>query len=166
MYRNHEGYPDPTAGEALAQIARSVREEKKLGYMPIVYICSPFAGDVERNLRNARRYCAYAVAQGALPIAPHLLFPQFLGKDETKETRELALHMGLILLALGAAPQSFGLSRRGRLIRRLEIPCGDFNLAGNCGTSVGGSAAVCAWNCGAPGIMAYPSGILPMTAGR
>ena len=100
MYRNHEGYPDPTAGEALARIARRMRKGKKgLGYMPIVYICSPFAGDVERNLQNARRYCAYAVAQGALPIAPHLLFPQFLSKDETKETRELALHMGLILLA-------------------------------------------------------------------
>ncbi|WP_456356558.1 DUF7768 domain-containing protein [Anaerozeibacter quisquiliarum] len=43
------------------------------------------------------------MTQRALPVAPHLLFPQFmdggrLPGEETEETRELALHMGLILL--------------------------------------------------------------------
>lgn len=50
------------------------------------------------NLQNARRYCKFAVEMKRIPIAPHLLFPQFLGNEETEETRELALHMGLILL--------------------------------------------------------------------
>ena len=96
--RNAEGYYDPTASTALLTIEREERA-KRLGYMPLVYICSPYAGDVERNVQNARRYCAFALMQKALPIAPHLLFPQFLGAEETEETRELALHMGLILLS-------------------------------------------------------------------
>ena len=32
------------------------------------------------------------------PIATHLLFPQFMGTKETPQTREMALHMALILL--------------------------------------------------------------------
>lgn len=96
--RNAEGYYDPTASTALQTIEREERA-KRLGYMPLVYICSPYAGDVEHNVQNARRYCAFALTQKALPVAPHLLFPQFLGRKETEETRELALHMGLILLS-------------------------------------------------------------------
>ena len=96
--RNAEGYYDPTASTALQIIEREERA-KRLGYMPLVYICSPYAGDVEQNVQNVRRYCAFALTQKALPVAPHLLFPQFLGAEETKEIRELALHMGLILLS-------------------------------------------------------------------
>ena len=103
LMRNASGYVDPTACEALQDILREARA-KRLGYMPLTYICSPYKGEVEENVQNARRYCAFALAQGALPIAPHLLFPQFLGTEavchaeETEETRELALHMGMILL--------------------------------------------------------------------
>ena len=96
MYRNHEGYPDPTAGAALARIEQ---EEYRLRcpFMPLVYICSPYQGDVEHNTQAAQRYSQFALAQKRLPIAPHLLFPQFMGA-ETDTTRELALHMGTILL--------------------------------------------------------------------
>ena len=97
LLRNGEGYCDPTAATVFLNIAREERTQR-LGYMPLVYICSPYAGDIEQNVQNARRYCAYAISQGALPVAPHLLFPQFLGAEETEETREFALHMGLILL--------------------------------------------------------------------
>ena len=87
MYKNQEGYADPTAGQALANIRRE--EKARLGYMPLVYICSPFRGDVEGNMRNARKYCAFALSRHALPIATHLLFPQFMGTKETPQTREM-----------------------------------------------------------------------------
>ena len=46
---NSEGYYDPTAYEALSAIEK---EEKALrAFRPIVYICSPFSGDVEGNVR-------------------------------------------------------------------------------------------------------------------
>ena len=70
--RNHEGYYDPTASTALQTIEREERAQR-LGFMPLVYICSPYAGDIERNVQNARHYCAFALTQKALPVAPHLL---------------------------------------------------------------------------------------------
>ena len=40
-----------------------------------------YAGDVTANVENARRYSRFAVDAGYIPIAPHLLFPQFLNDD-------------------------------------------------------------------------------------
>ena len=55
-----------------------------------MYICSPFAGDIEKNVATARDYSRFAVDKGYIPIAPHLLFPQFLNDTDQKE-RELGL---------------------------------------------------------------------------
>ena len=53
-FRNAEGYADPTAYGAFCAIEK---EEKALrAFRPIVYICSPYAGDVENNTAAARRY--------------------------------------------------------------------------------------------------------------
>ena len=42
---NAEGYYDPTAYEAMTNI---IKEEKAFfAFRPVVYICSPYAGDVE-----------------------------------------------------------------------------------------------------------------------
>lgn len=61
----------------------------------LVYVCSPYRGDECRNAERARRYSRFAVDSGAIPIAPHLLFPQFI-KEETE--RELAMGMDLTVL--------------------------------------------------------------------
>ncbi|MBT9132089.1 MAG: hypothetical protein DDT33_00599 [Firmicutes bacterium] len=92
---NSAGYIDLTAYEALMAIER---EAKQTSFKPLVFICSPFAGDVDRNIENARRYCKYAVAQDKIPLAPHLLFPQFMNDGNAKE-RRLAIFMGLVLLS-------------------------------------------------------------------
>lgn len=52
--RNSEGYYDPTAYEALSKIEREAKAAR--AYRPLVYICSPLSGDMERNQQNARRY--------------------------------------------------------------------------------------------------------------
>ena len=91
---NAEGYHDPTAFEALSAVEK---EAKKKPYRPLVFICSPLAGDIEKNLDNARRYSRYAVEQGVIPIAPHLLFPQFMD-DEDKAQRNLGIFFGLVLM--------------------------------------------------------------------
>ncbi len=90
--RNPEGYMDPTPYEAMKKIARG---EKR--FMPVVYICSPYSGDVERNVERARRFCRFAVEKGCIPLAPHLLFPQFMD-DTDRDERELALFMDTVLL--------------------------------------------------------------------
>jgi hypothetical protein len=60
-------------------------------------IISPFAGDVERNTANARRYCFFAVKQGYIPFAAHLFFPQILNDCNPTE-RQLGLFMGMVYL--------------------------------------------------------------------
>ena len=64
---------------------------------PVVYICSRYSGDVERNTELARRYSRLAVKCGYVPLTPHLMLPQFLS-EETE--RDLAISMDLRLLAL------------------------------------------------------------------
>lgn len=104
-YKNTEGYPDPTTFYALCAIEK---EEKALrAFRPIIYVCSSYAGDVENNIAAARRYCRFAVESGFIPIAPHLLFPQFLDDDNPKE-RELGLFFGNALLSKCAELWVFG----------------------------------------------------------
>ena len=61
----------------------------------MVYICSPFSGDMESNAVKARRYSRFAVDRGAIPIAPHLLLPQYM-EEETE--RDLAIQSDLEIL--------------------------------------------------------------------
>ena len=93
---NSEGYYDPTVYEALSNIAKEEKAARRV-YRPLVYICSPYAGDVERNVNMARVYSRFAVRNTCIPITPHLLYPQFMDAGSPAE-RELALFMGLVLL--------------------------------------------------------------------
>ena len=67
----------------------------------LAFICSRYAGDtdldVERNVMRARALCRMAVDDGYTPIAPHLLYPQFMSE---KTERDLGIEMGLQLLEL------------------------------------------------------------------
>lgn len=94
--RNSEGYFDPTAYEALSKIEREAKQIH--AYRPLVYVCSPLSGDMERNAENARRYCRFAVNSGCIPLAPHLYFPQFMDDGNGTE-RDLALFMDIVLLS-------------------------------------------------------------------
>ena len=92
---NAEGYTDPTPYLALTNIAKE--EKSRKAFRPLVYICSPYAGNTEENTENARKYSRMAVNYGFIPIAPHLLFTQFLD-DENVNERELGLHFGNVLM--------------------------------------------------------------------
>jgi len=101
---NHEGYHDPTAHDALAALQQQEMQanlnalaKTVPGFRPLVFICSPYAGDTAANEYMTRNYCKYAIEQNCIPIAPHLLFPQFLDDNEPEE-RKLGLFMGCVLL--------------------------------------------------------------------
>ena len=102
---NSEGYPDPTAHDALTAIEQEHRALHT--FRPIVYICSPYAGDVQANTEAARRYSRFAVKTGYIPIAPHLLFPQFLNDADPTE-RELGLFFGNALMSKCSEVWVFG----------------------------------------------------------
>lgn len=96
---NAEGYYDPVTYEALTNINEEERAARKTAaFRPLVYICSPYAGDISTNVSVARQFSRFAVEQGYIPIAPHLLFPQFLNDGNTEE-RQLGLFFGNVLMS-------------------------------------------------------------------
>ena len=105
MYRNSSGYPDPTAGAAIGSTMRDYRQERRRAWEKEheiktrrkAYIVSPYAGDVEKNTKDTVRYCRYAVKQGYIPVAAHLIYPQILD-DRVPEERAMGLMFGLSLL--------------------------------------------------------------------
>ena len=105
-FKNSESYPDPTCYEAIKNI--QAEEQRSLrAFRPIVYICSPYSGDVEKNVNTARRYSRFDVDQGYIPLAPHLLFPQFLDDNDESE-RALGLFFGNALMSKCAEVWVFG----------------------------------------------------------
>lgn len=106
-YRNPEGYADPVPYQAISNMDK---EQKR--YMPMVYICSAYSGDVQGNTEKARRYSRFAVDAGRIPIAPHLLLPQFM---EEESERELAMFMDIAILSKCRELWVFGKQTAGML---------------------------------------------------
>lgn len=103
MHRNSEGYPDPTAGTAMGQMMKEFRQRQKKRYADknrmMVYVASRYAGDVEKNVVAAIRYCRQVIDAGFMPVASHLMYPRILNDNDPSE-RELGLMFGLALLRL------------------------------------------------------------------
>ena len=93
----------------------------------LVYIASPYSGDVERNVAFAKAACRYAMNQGVTPIASHLLYPQMLD-DGVPEERKLGTDMGLRILKVCeevwvcGSELSSGMEQEIRAARQLQIP--------------------------------------------
>lgn len=97
--RNSEGYSSPTEYEALTRIEKEEKvAAKAAAFRPVVYICSPYSGDTERNVENARRYSRFAVDKHYLPITPHIYFTQFMD-DNVPEERNTAIFMNWVLMS-------------------------------------------------------------------
>lgn len=107
--------------------------KREMSERPLVYVASPFSGDVERNIMNARRYCRFAAESGRVPLAPHLLLPQFI--SEEKERTE-AMRMNMVFLGKceelwvfgdtvteGMAAEIAGAEMRGMPVRYFTDRC-------------------------------------------
>ena len=130
--KNAEGYPDPTAATALENVARA--EDARV-HCPLVYIASPYAGETEDNISRAKGYCRFAVSKGVIPLAPHLLYPQFMD-DGDEDQRILGLRFAIALLcrcdelwvfgekiSAGMAKEIEKAEKRGMRIRRFNSKC-------------------------------------------
>ena len=102
---NDEHYLDPTPQQALSTIEAEKKAMKT--YRPRVYVCSPYSVDTLKNTENARRYSRFAFEQGRIPIAPHLLFTQFLD-DHNPIEREMGMYFGNVLMSLCREVWVFG----------------------------------------------------------
>lgn len=93
----------------------------------LIYIASPYAGDIEANTAFAKKACRYAIHQGYTPIAVHLLYPQMLDDNDPAE-RELGLRLGHRVLDVCdelwccGSRISSGMAREIAEAQRLGIP--------------------------------------------
>jgi len=104
--------------------------------MKRVYICSPLAGDVAGNIERAKEYCREVAERGALPLAAHVYFTQFLD-DSIPAERESGMRMGLELLTLCDEVHVYGdtisegMAREIALAEEMEMPIiYEFNMEG------------------------------------
>jgi hypothetical protein len=125
---NAERYRDPTPYLAINGSEAAVTKPCR----PLVYICSPLRGDVERNTRNACRYARFAVGKGVIPFAPHLHYPRFMDDGDPRE-RSLAMAFGLTHLSkcdqiwVFGNTLSEGMRHEVQYARRYGIPVRYFN---------------------------------------
>lgn len=64
-----------------------------------VFICSRYAGDVERNVLTAVALCRTAIEASCAPFAPHLLYARFLDDNDPAQ-RECGISLGLEFMAV------------------------------------------------------------------
>lgn len=76
-----------------------IKKPRRVTDDPVIYVCSPYAADPERNARRAENFCRYVWKMGGIPLAPHLLFPRFMNENRHKE-REAGLRMARKLLGM------------------------------------------------------------------
>ena len=101
--------------------------------MKLIYVASPYAGDVEANVEYAKQACRTVMESGNAFFAPHLLYPSILD-DAVSSERQLGIDMGLAMLSKCDALWVFGprisagmqaemeeAERIGIPIRRMEI---------------------------------------------
>ena len=95
--------------------------------MKLIYVASPYAGDIERNIEYAKEACRVVMNCGHAFFAPHLLYPSILDDSDPAE-RQLGLEMGLAALShcdelwMFGDRISAGMSAEMREAKRLGIP--------------------------------------------
>jgi len=144
--KNAEGYRDPTATAAIANISREEKAARnrpmitwKAPAMKRVFICSRYRADarhtVEEALASASSACRKAIEKGCAPYAPHLYLPDCLCDDEPEE-REMGLAVGRAFLAVCDEVWQWGKTVTEGMARELEyakslgIPIKVFNTIG------------------------------------
>ncbi|WP_312645463.1 DUF4406 domain-containing protein [Hydrogenoanaerobacterium sp.] len=65
--------------------------------MKLIYVASPYAGDIEKNTEFAKKACRHVMNEGHAFFAPHLLYPQLLN-DANPDERQAGLDMGIAVL--------------------------------------------------------------------
>lgn len=63
----------------------------------MIFVCSPYRGNVEANAQRAVGFCRFVYELQGVPFAPHLLYPRFLN-DEDPDERHAGLCMGVEVL--------------------------------------------------------------------
>nr|WP_307989852.1 DUF4406 domain-containing protein [uncultured Niameybacter sp.] len=127
MYKNSEGYADPTAGIALGQVMSDYKRQQRelwkrhheMKNRRKVYVVSKYAGEVEKNVTDTIRYCRHVIDQGKMPVASRLLYSIML-EDSSPKERELGTIFGLALLAMCDEVWVFGKEHSKGMVEEIK----------------------------------------------
>ena len=93
----------------------------------LIYVCSPYRGDYEQNLENAKKYSRIILDSGMVPVTPHMFFSELINDTDYKD-REIGIAAGIELLKqchqlwVFADNPSEGMQAEIDLADRLVIP--------------------------------------------
>ncbi len=76
-------------------------------FKDLIFVCSPFAGDVEQNVANAIEYAKAVIANKLIPFVPHLHFTRILDDNDSAQ-RKLGMALGQAMLLKCKAMWVFG----------------------------------------------------------
>ena len=65
----------------------------------IVFVCSPYSGEVDKNVIVSRQICQLAFDCNCHPFAPHLIYPDILD-DSNDEDRKKGIDSGIAIMSL------------------------------------------------------------------
>ncbi len=99
--------------EIARRLAHRMRKATPVGRLKRVYVCHPFSDGPAANIGRVQRISRALIAEGVLPIAPHLYLPQLV--DEATQ-RERALNLCVELLSTCDEVRVFG----GRITPGME----------------------------------------------
>jgi DNA polymerase-3 subunit epsilon len=99
--------------EVARRLAHRMRKATPVGRLRRVYVCHPFSDGPAANIGRVHRISRGLIAEGVLPIAPHLYLPQLT--DEATQ-RERALDLCVELLSTCDEVRVFG----GRITPGME----------------------------------------------
>lgn len=102
----------------------------------MIFICSPYRGNVAKNIGRAKRYARFVAGVGHCPVAPHLFFPQFLN-DEKPEERIEGINLGVEMMQkcdqlwIFGSTISQGMAYELEKAKEMEIPIRMFDTECN-----------------------------------
>ena len=64
----------------------------------LIFVCSPYSGNVEKNVEFAKQCCMAVLNEGNIPFAPHLFFTGFLD-DGIPEQRKAGIDGGMLIMS-------------------------------------------------------------------
>lgn len=68
--------------------------------MKLIYVCSPYRGEVRRNIENAKKHCMRILEGGNVPLCVHLFLNEMTGLSEKKGDRNTLLELGKLYVRM------------------------------------------------------------------
>lgn len=91
------GYGHKYRNNRISAIRSFAKEVDDAAEKKVIYVCSPYAGDMFVNTENTKKYCRYVMEQGYVPFAPHIMFTSFLDDtDPVQRTQGCTLGLDML----------------------------------------------------------------------